>query len=151
MVVYEVLSLHIPFYQYRNMVIPGKVVQGDRPERPEGGDGVPFTDDVWKVLGRCWVPEPGDRPRIENVLRCMEESSTSWVPPSRQLFALHSASGSFTSFQTKTLLQAQMLVGYLPPLVQPRLSRQRNLSEGTLQEPLIRFVGKVRPPVPVSI
>ena len=98
MVVYEVLSLHIPFYQYRSLVIPGKVVQGDRPKRSEGGDGVPFTDDVWKVLERCWVPEPGDRPRIVSVLRCMEESSTSWVPPPRQLFAIHSASDPFTSF-----------------------------------------------------
>ena len=41
-----------------------------------------------------------------------------------------------------------MLLGYLPPLGQPRLSLQRHLSEGTLQEPLIRFVGKV--PLPGS-
>ena len=83
MVIYEVLSLRIPFYQYRSLVVPGKVVQGDRPTRPEGGDGVSFTDDVWKLLERCWVPEPRGRPSAKDVLSCLEKGSTFWVPPSR--------------------------------------------------------------------
>ena len=84
MVIYEVLSLHIPFHQYRILVVSGKVVRGDRPERPQGADGVWFTDDVWEMLGCCWVPEPRNRPSIEDVLRCLEEVLASWRPPSRQ-------------------------------------------------------------------
>ena len=83
MVVYEVLSLCMPFYQYQNRDIPSKVVQGDRPARPEGADGVWFTDKVWEVLERCWVPEPQNRPSTKDVLRCLEKGSMSRVPPSR--------------------------------------------------------------------
>jgi len=86
MVVYEVLSRRIPFYPYANFVVPTKVVEGKRPERPEGEEGVWFTDDVWKVLERCWTTQPGDRPGIEDVLQCLEKVSGSWtslrvVPP----------------------------------------------------------------------
>ncbi|KAF9789402.1 kinase-like domain-containing protein, partial [Thelephora terrestris] len=82
MVIYEVLTLRVPFYQYQNLVISGKVVRGERPERLEGADGVWLTDGVWGVLERCWEPEPQDRPGIEDVLRCLEERLSSWVPPS---------------------------------------------------------------------
>ena len=80
MVVYEVLSGRMPFYQYVNLVIPGKVVGGDRPKRPRGTEGAWFTDDVWGVLGRCWMPQPGNRPNIEVVLWCLEKVSRSWTP-----------------------------------------------------------------------
>ena len=81
MVIYEVLSERVPFYQYQNWAISGKVSRGDRPERPQGAEGVWFTDDVWEVLGRCWMPRPGDRPSIKDILQCLEKLSISWMPP----------------------------------------------------------------------
>ena len=95
MVVYEVLSLRQPFHQYRNLVITGRIIQGDRPGRPDGVDGAWFTNDVWELLKRCWVPEPRNRPSVKDVLRCLEESSASWTS-SRQLPAIHLVAGSFT-------------------------------------------------------
>ena len=82
MVIYEVISLYTVSYRYRNSVISGKVVQGDHLERPEGVNGVWFTDDVWEILEHCWAPEPGNRPTIEDVLRCLERGSTTWGLPS---------------------------------------------------------------------
>lgn len=87
MVIYEVLGERIPFYQYPNLMIPGKVIGGDRPERPQGTEGVLFVSDVWEVLERCWTPQPGNRPSIEDVLQCLEQASRSWTPPSRLLAA----------------------------------------------------------------
>ena len=81
MVIYEVLSERMPFHQCRNLVISWKVLKGDRPERPQGTEGVWFSDDVWEVLGRCWMPLPGDRPSIEDLLQCLEKVSRSWAPP----------------------------------------------------------------------
>jgi len=90
MVIYEVLSGHIPFYQYGNRAIILKVIKGVRPERPQGAEGVWFTDDVWEVLERCWTPQPGDRPGVEDVLQCLERVSMSLMPPSPRLVVVPS-------------------------------------------------------------
>ena len=85
MVIYEVLSLHVPFYQHQDLSIPGKVIRGDRPEKPEGGEGRLFVDDLWEILKHCWVPEPQTRPSIEDVFQCLEKVSMSWTAISSQL------------------------------------------------------------------
>ena len=82
MVLYEVLSERVPFYRYANFVVPGKVVEGKRPERPVGAEGQWFTDDLWKVLEHCWTSQPEHRPKIEDVLQFLEKISGSWMPPS---------------------------------------------------------------------
>ena len=51
-----------------------------------------FTDEVWEILERCWAPQQGDRPNIEDVLQCMEKASRSWMPPPPQLLAVPSTS-----------------------------------------------------------
>jgi serine/threonine protein kinase len=68
MVVYEVLSGRLPFYQYADWVVFGHVVEGKRPWRPQGVEGSWFTDDVWGVLEHCWMRQPDSRPSIKGVL-----------------------------------------------------------------------------------
>ena len=80
MVIYEVLAKRVPFFQYQSAAIFWKVARGDRPWRPEGVEGAWFTDDLWEMLERCWVPQPEYRPSIEDVLQCLEKISTSWIP-----------------------------------------------------------------------
>ena len=96
MVMYEVFSGRVPLYQYPSFAIPGKVIGGSRPERPQEEEGVWFTDDVWEVLTRCWAPQPANRPRIKDVLQGLEEASKSWVPPPPQLLAAPSTADSPT-------------------------------------------------------
>ena len=83
MVIYEVLSGHVPFYQFVNLVVPGMIFGGKRPERPKGSEGAWFIDDVWAMLERCWTYQPNDRPGIEDVLQCLEEASRVLMPPSQ--------------------------------------------------------------------
>ena len=73
MVIYEVLSGGVPFRHYGRYVVVAKVLEGERPERPRGPEGVWFTDDAWRVTGDCWKPVPGDRPSIPNVLRRLKK------------------------------------------------------------------------------
>ena len=82
-VVYEVLSERIPFHQDADFVVVGYVVEGKRPGRPQGIEGMWFTDDVWGVLERCWAPQPDSRPSIKDILQCLEKVSRSWaaLPP----------------------------------------------------------------------
>jgi len=81
MVIYEVLGRRVPFHQHANFAVVVKVGKGERPRRPQGEERVWFTDGIWSILERCWVPNPDDRPSIEDVLQCLENSSRSWVPP----------------------------------------------------------------------
>ena len=80
MVIYEVLSGHKPFPHHGDGAVVAKVCRGERPERPEGLNGYWFTDVVWRVLERCWMPNRDDRSSIEDVLRSLEEPSRSWTP-----------------------------------------------------------------------
>ena len=83
MVVYEVLSGKLPFHHYKyhgGVASMWKIINGHRPERPQGGEGLWFTDDVWDILERCWKPNPDDRPSVEDVLCRLEEASRSWTP-----------------------------------------------------------------------
>ena len=72
MVIYEVLSGRTPFAPTRGPVVVCKVLEGERPERPQGDEGKPFTDVMWSVLERCWKPQPSDRPSAKTVLLCLE-------------------------------------------------------------------------------
>ena len=82
MVIYEVLSERVPFYEYPDLLVYAVVFRGNRPEKPEGIEGMWFNDDVWKLLERCWLAEPQNRPSIEDVLQHLEETSKSWTEPS---------------------------------------------------------------------
>jgi hypothetical protein len=81
MVVYEVLSGRVPFHRYGDYSVVLKVSEGERPERPRGAKGAGFGNDIWNLLQSCWMPSPGDRPKIKDVLRRLEDVSRSWMPP----------------------------------------------------------------------
>ena len=102
MVIYEVLSRRVPFYRSPNLVISGKVLRGDRPERPQGAEGAWFTNEVWEVLGFCWAPQPENRPNIGDVLQCLVEVSRTWKPPSPRLFVASSTVDLLTQGSSDT-------------------------------------------------
>ena len=72
MVVYEVLSGQTPFAPAKTLTVIWKVLNGERPERPQGEEGKPFTDAIWGVLELCWKPQPSDRVSAKVVLRRLE-------------------------------------------------------------------------------
>ena len=77
MVIYEVLSGQMPFYQWKGLVVIRKVVSGERPGRPQGTRAVWFTDDLWAMLELCWKSQPRDRPSLTALLRCLEDVTQS--------------------------------------------------------------------------
>ena len=76
MVIYEVLGGRIPFYHHKD-----PIGTSDRPERPQGEEGKLFTDGIWNILQCCWEHGPGDRPKVEDVLRYLGEVSGHLMPP----------------------------------------------------------------------
>ena len=77
MVIYETISGNLPFHEYTDFQAYMKIVKGEQPHR-----GVRFTDDLWKMLEQCWMIQPGNRPSVEDVLRCLETDLKSPEPPS---------------------------------------------------------------------
>jgi len=85
MVTYEVLSGKTPFAASANFVVMRKIIDGERPERPEGVQGLWFTDDLWEILNRCWEALSKSRPSIGAVFECLEQVSKGWEPPPEQV------------------------------------------------------------------
>ena len=84
MVIYEVLSGQTPFTSLKDFVVMRKVVDGERPARPEGSKGAWFTDDLWGMIELCWTTRPDSRPNIATVFERLEQVSKDWIPPSPQ-------------------------------------------------------------------
>ena len=80
MVILEVLTGMHPFPNYNNFIVTSKIVEGKRPGRPEGKEGVWFTNDLWEMLEQCWSPQPEGRPAIDVVLQCLRRGSAAWQP-----------------------------------------------------------------------
>ena len=80
MVILEILTGKVPFPCCNNLVVMRKIVEGEQPERPQGPEAVRFTDDLWGMLERCWLPKPELRPTIEGVLERLEQGSATWEP-----------------------------------------------------------------------
>ena len=76
MVIYETISGHPPFHRDVDPTVLVKVLNGERPARE-----VLFTDSLWKMLERCWEPQPDARPNIEDVLHCLETEVGVEIPP----------------------------------------------------------------------
>ena len=71
MVIYEIISGHLPFHKCKGLIFVVKILAGERPLKDEG----PFTDSLWEMLELCWMPQPDARPSIEDVLQCLEGAS----------------------------------------------------------------------------
>ena len=74
MVVYEVLTGQTPFAPSKPPAVIWKVLEGQRPGRPQGEKGELFTDAIWGILELCWKPLPTDRTSVKAVLLCLEET-----------------------------------------------------------------------------
>ena len=75
MVAYEILSGRSPYGINNSFSILCEVLDGKRPERPEGEAGRLFAYGVWDVMELCWKPEPSERARARDVLLCLKGDS----------------------------------------------------------------------------
>ena len=80
MVIYEVLSGQVPFAPFGRYVVIRKVMEGEHPQRPGGAEGERFTDDLWRMLNRCWATRPERRPSSLAVLECLDRVSRDMRP-----------------------------------------------------------------------
>ena len=71
MVVYEVLSGSTPFATDNSFAVLRRVLEGERPRKPEGDAARLFTDSIWDGVERCWKDQPKERASARDVLQCL--------------------------------------------------------------------------------
>jgi serine/threonine protein kinase len=76
MVIYEVLSGQTPFGPCSIPLVIRKVLDGERPMRPQGNEGKLFTNSIWRLTELCWKPWPGDRISANTILLSLEGNSS---------------------------------------------------------------------------
>ena len=75
MVIYETISGHLPFHEHTDLTVFLKVLEGVRPPREVG-----FANSLWGMLELCWAAQPSARPKVEDVLQCLESVPWSSEP-----------------------------------------------------------------------
>ena len=80
MVILEVLTGKVPFQRCGSLVVMRKIYEGQNPDRPKGPEAVWITDDLWRMVEKCWFRRPKQRPTVGDVLECLEQGLATWKP-----------------------------------------------------------------------
>ena len=72
MTIYEVLTGQIPFVRHTSTAVVWRILDGERPMRPQGTQAAQLTDDIWGMLECCWQPRPEGRISVRHVLLGLE-------------------------------------------------------------------------------
>ncbi|KAF9649121.1 kinase-like protein [Thelephora ganbajun] len=79
MVVYEVLCGHHPYVEIQSdILVIDAVLEGIRPEEPEGATRLGFTKKLWMILESCWLEDRSARPSVEGILPGLSDAAAHW-------------------------------------------------------------------------
>lgn len=70
----QVFTGAIPFSDYTTYKAMLAMAEGERPPRPTHPT---FTDSLWKLMQRCWDPDPHSRPEASGALQVLFAPSVS--------------------------------------------------------------------------
>jgi len=76
----QVFTGEVPFHRVKSAEMVMLTMTGQRPGRPNHPK---FTTSLWTLTQRCWVAVAQDRPKMEEVIKVLEELSVFY------LFRLH--------------------------------------------------------------
>lgn len=85
MVVYEVLTGHIPFAGegrwFAEIIM--RVMEGNRPRKPENADRIGFGKGTWELVQRCWDENRDRRPTVQDISKHFQHiaKTSKIVPP----------------------------------------------------------------------
>ena len=72
MLAVEVFTGEIPFGNMTNKMVSVEIAQGKRPAKPEAGEQLGLTTEIWKFVEKCWSQNPAERPTMDEVVRTWE-------------------------------------------------------------------------------
>jgi hypothetical protein len=68
-----------PFTGLRKITqVVRKVLNNERPTRPEAARAIGLTDDVWGIVEACWGQDPGSRLRAFQVVSGLKKAAAAY-------------------------------------------------------------------------
>ncbi|EMD39722.1 hypothetical protein CERSUDRAFT_46015, partial [Gelatoporia subvermispora B] len=81
MVFWELFTGRLPFYEIRNDVhVIANILQNARPRRYPEAIRLGMTDNLWSLLGACWMADRDHRPTIAQVSKELHRASEDYGP-----------------------------------------------------------------------
>ena len=75
----QVLCGTHPFYEIEaSYLITNAIIDGKRPEKPEGAERLGFNDELWAIVERCWKANRDERPTVEEILSSLNDATAFW-------------------------------------------------------------------------
>jgi hypothetical protein len=59
-------------------MVVNEVMEGVRPRKPEEAKRLGFSDELWKTVELCWLEDRNTRPRVEDILSCLNDATAFW-------------------------------------------------------------------------
>jgi len=54
------------------------IMEGVRPNKPEGAKQLGFSNQLWGTVERCWLEDRNARPRVEDILSSLNDAVLFW-------------------------------------------------------------------------
>jgi len=54
------------------------ILEGTRPEKPEGAARLGFNNELWKIVELCWLEDRDARPGIDDILSHLNDATALW-------------------------------------------------------------------------
>ena len=75
----QVLCGYHPYVEIQSdILVVNAVMEGVRPEEPEGVMRLGFTKELWGTIERCWLEDRSARPNVEDILSCLNDAAVRW-------------------------------------------------------------------------
>ena len=73
----QVFTGRRPFSEFKTPVIISKIINGERPARPQEAKELGLTDSVWEMTALSWHQDPAQRPTMAEVIRPLRDLAMS--------------------------------------------------------------------------
>jgi len=54
------------------------ITEGDRPEKPKGAGSLGFSNELWKIIEKCWLEDRSARPGVREILSGLNDAAAFW-------------------------------------------------------------------------
>jgi len=72
------------------------IQKGERPRKPNDSGSLGLSDTLWQLTRMCWNEQASVRPAAQELLRCLQDASRTWIPPSTLQYPIPDGDGGGT-------------------------------------------------------